>query len=86
MAAAPLLAGCGLFGGSKALRQDAPQEMTVTSPVFSQETSPPVHRHGRGDSPPIYWSGAPRERRRWRLSLMTLMLPSRLTFTGSCWI
>jgi Raf kinase inhibitor-like YbhB/YbcL family protein len=59
-AAAPLLAGCGLFGGSRALRQDAPQQMTVTSPVFGHNIIPRQYTcHGRGDSPPIYWSGAP---------------------------
>jgi len=60
LAAVPLLAGCGLVGGSKALRQNAPQEMTVTSPVFGQGNIPRQYTcHGRGDSPPIYWSGAP---------------------------
>ena len=59
-AAASLLAGCGLFGGSKALQQDAPEQMTVTSPVFGQDIIPRQYTcHGHGDSPPIYWSGAP---------------------------
>ncbi len=60
LAAVPLLAGCGLFGGPKALRQDAPQDMTVTSPVFGKGVIPRQYTcHGHGDSPPIYWSGAP---------------------------
>ncbi len=60
LAAVPLLAGCGLFGGPKALRQDAPQDRTVTSPVFGKGVIPRQYTcHGRGDSPPIYWSGAP---------------------------
>lgn len=59
-AAAVLLAGCGLVGGTRALRQDAPQDMTVTSPVFGRGIIPRQYTcHGRGDSPPIYWSGAP---------------------------
>jgi Raf kinase inhibitor-like YbhB/YbcL family protein len=60
LAAAPLLAGCGLLGGPQALRQDAPQVMTVTSPVFGQDVIPRQYTcHGRSDRPPIYWSGAP---------------------------
>ena len=61
LAALPLLlAGCGLFGSSRVLRQDAPQQMTVTSPVFGGNVIPRQYTcHGRGDSPPIYWSGAP---------------------------
>ncbi len=60
LAAVPLLAGCGLLGGPKALRQEAQQVMTVTSPVFGQGVIPRQYTcHGRGESPPIYWSGAP---------------------------
>jgi Raf kinase inhibitor-like YbhB/YbcL family protein len=62
LAAVPLLTGCSLFGGPNALRQrqDAPQVMTVTSPVFGRGVIPRQYTcHGRGDSPPIYWSGAP---------------------------
>jgi len=60
LAAVPLLAGCGLLGGPKALRQGAQQVMTVTSPVFGQGVIPRQYTcHGRGESPPIYWSGAP---------------------------
>jgi Raf kinase inhibitor-like YbhB/YbcL family protein len=35
--------------------------MTVTSPVFGQDNIIPRQYtcHGRGDRPPIYWSGAP---------------------------
>ncbi len=60
LAAVPLLAGCGLVGSSRALRQDVQQEMTVTSPVFGQGVIPRQYTcHGHGDSPPLYWSGAP---------------------------
>jgi Raf kinase inhibitor-like YbhB/YbcL family protein len=55
-----LLAGCGLLGAPKPLRQDAPQVMTVTSPVFGDEVIPREYTcHGTGQSPPIYWSGVP---------------------------
>jgi Raf kinase inhibitor-like YbhB/YbcL family protein len=56
-----LLGGCGLIGGPKLLRGDAPQIMTVTSPVFRQGTIPRRYTcAGPGESPPIYWSGTPR--------------------------
>ena len=56
-----LLPGCGLLGRPQAtLRQDAPQVMTVTSPVIGQGVLPSQYTcHGRGESPPIYWSGVP---------------------------
>jgi Raf kinase inhibitor-like YbhB/YbcL family protein len=55
-----LLSGCGLVGGPQALRQDAPQVMTVSSPVFEQGQIPARYTcQGQGESPPIYWSGVP---------------------------
>ena len=58
--AAVLLAGCSLLTGPKQLRQNAPQVMTVTSPLFGRGAIPPQYTcHGHGGSPAIYWSGAP---------------------------
>jgi len=60
LAIAPLLAACGLLGGPNKLRQDAPDSMTVTSPLFGQGVIPSQYTcHGRGVSPALYWSGAP---------------------------
>ena len=60
IALAILLGGCGLVGAPQALRQDAPQVITVSSPVFTQGVIPSQYTcHGRGESPPIYWSGVP---------------------------
>jgi Raf kinase inhibitor-like YbhB/YbcL family protein len=60
LAAAPLLAGCSLLGGPGQFRQDAPEVMTVTSPVFGEDVIPRQYTcHGGGQHPPIYWSGAP---------------------------
>jgi Raf kinase inhibitor-like YbhB/YbcL family protein len=59
LASMMLLSGCGLVGGSKVLR-DAPQDMTVTSPVFPEGVMPSQFTcHGAGQSPPLDWSGAP---------------------------
>jgi Raf kinase inhibitor-like YbhB/YbcL family protein len=58
-AATVLLSGCGLFGVSRVLR-DAPEDMTVTSPVFMNGVIPSQFTcHGAGQSPPVFWSGAP---------------------------
>jgi Raf kinase inhibitor-like YbhB/YbcL family protein len=54
-----LIDGCGLVGGPKSLQQDAPQVITVTSPVISQGVIPRRYSCHGGLSPPIYWSGAP---------------------------
>ena len=55
-----LLAGCGLLGGPRILRPDAPQTMTVTSPALGHYyLSRQYTCHGSGLSPPVYWSGAP---------------------------
>jgi Raf kinase inhibitor-like YbhB/YbcL family protein len=55
-----LLSGCGLVGGPQALRQDAPDTITVTSPMVEQGTiSPQYTCHGAGKSPPILWSVMP---------------------------
>lgn len=59
MAVMSLLSGCGLIGSSKVLRE-APQVLTVTSPLFTEGTIPDQFTcHGVGESPPIFWSGAP---------------------------
>jgi hypothetical protein len=59
-AALSLLSGCGLIGGPQALRQDAPDRITVTSPMVEQsEMSVRYTCHGKGESPPLFWSGIP---------------------------
>jgi len=61
VAAAVTLGGCGLLGGPVTLQRDDPQTMTVTSPEFGQGRAIPRQYtcRGRGESPPISWSGAP---------------------------
>jgi len=55
-----LLSGCGLIGGPVALRQDAPDIITVTSPMIEEGTiSSQYTCHGGGKSPPILWSVMP---------------------------
>ncbi len=55
-----LLSGCGLLGGTQPLNDDAPLKMTVTIPVLTQGILPARFTcHGAGQSPPIFWSGAP---------------------------
>jgi Raf kinase inhibitor-like YbhB/YbcL family protein len=55
-----LLSGCGLVGGPVTLRQDAPDIITVTSPMVEQGSiSSQYTCHGAGQSPPILWSVMP---------------------------
>ena len=55
-----LLTGCGLLGKPQPLSADAPLDMSVTSPEFSGGVMPARFTcHGTGESPPIFWSGAP---------------------------
>jgi Raf kinase inhibitor-like YbhB/YbcL family protein len=55
-----LLSGCGLAGGPQKLSNDAPDELTVTSPLADQRTMPVRYTcDGAGQSPPIFWSGVP---------------------------
>jgi Raf kinase inhibitor-like YbhB/YbcL family protein len=55
-----LLSGCGLVGGPQTLRLDAPDTITVTSPMVEQGAiSPQYTCHGAGKTPPILWSGMP---------------------------
>jgi Raf kinase inhibitor-like YbhB/YbcL family protein len=55
-----LLTGCGLLGQPQPLSADAPLDMSVTSPEFSGNVIPDRYTcHGAGQSPPIFWSGAP---------------------------
>jgi Raf kinase inhibitor-like YbhB/YbcL family protein len=60
-ASAVTLGGCGLLGGKAALRQSDSQVMTVTSPEFGQGRAIPrlYTCRGRGETPPISWSGTP---------------------------
>jgi Raf kinase inhibitor-like YbhB/YbcL family protein len=55
-----VLSGCGLVGGPKTVQADVPDEMTVTSPDFSQGViGSDFTCHGSGKFPGIHWSGAP---------------------------
>lgn len=55
-----LLAGCGLLGKPQPLTADAPLVMSVTSPEFTGGVIPARYTcHGPGESPPVFWSGAP---------------------------
>jgi len=55
----PFAGGCGLLGGPGALRQDTPQVITVSSPVFNLGVIPRRYSCHGAESPPIFWSGAP---------------------------
>lgn len=60
MLALCLLSGCGLIGSTQVLQQDAPEVMTITSPAFGPAIRiPPQYTCHGGQSPPLYWSGAP---------------------------
>ena|SRR5271165_4624135 len=55
-----LLSGCGLLASTKPLSPAAPLSLTVNSPVFSHHVIPARFTcYGKGQSPPIFWSGAP---------------------------
>ena len=55
-----VLTGCGLLGPPQPLSADAPLDMSVTSPEFTGGVMPARFTcHGTGESPPIFWSGAP---------------------------
>ncbi|HEU5420678.1 MAG TPA: YbhB/YbcL family Raf kinase inhibitor-like protein [Streptosporangiaceae bacterium] len=58
-----LVSGCGLVGGPVSLHQDAPDLMTVTSPMVDQGAIAARYtcksNGGRGESPPISWLDAP---------------------------
>lgn len=60
VAALCLLSGCGLLGSTDALRRNAADSMTVTSPMVEQGTIAARYTcHGAGTSPPILWSNLP---------------------------
>jgi Raf kinase inhibitor-like YbhB/YbcL family protein len=55
-----VLTGCGLLGKPQSLSADAPLDMSVTSPEFTGGVMPARFTcHGTGESPSIFWSGAP---------------------------
>jgi Raf kinase inhibitor-like YbhB/YbcL family protein len=55
-----LISGCGLLGKPQPLSADAPLDMSVTSPEFTGGVIPAQFTcYGAGQSPPIFWSGAP---------------------------
>lgn len=61
LAASLLLSGCGLLSGPQPLVEDAPLIMEVSSPVVTVKgVLPPMFTcYGKGESPPVSWSGAP---------------------------
>jgi Raf kinase inhibitor-like YbhB/YbcL family protein len=60
VASSLLLGGCGLLGKPKPLVADAPQTMSINSPVFTNGVIPAQFTcYGAHVSPPIYWSTAP---------------------------
>jgi Raf kinase inhibitor-like YbhB/YbcL family protein len=55
-----LASGCGLLGKPAPLSADAPLDMSITSPEFTGGIIPAQFTcYGSGESPPIFWSGAP---------------------------
>jgi Raf kinase inhibitor-like YbhB/YbcL family protein len=59
-ASALVLTGCGLLGKPQPLSADAPLDISVSSPEFTGGVMPARFTcHGTGESPPIFWSGAP---------------------------
>jgi phosphatidylethanolamine-binding protein (PEBP) family uncharacterized protein len=55
-----LASGCGLLGKPQPLSADAPLDMSVTSPEFAGGVIPARFTcYGSGESPPVFWSGAP---------------------------
>ena len=55
-----LASGCGLLGKPAPLSADAPLDMSITSPEFAGGIIPAQFTcYGSGESPPIFWSGAP---------------------------
>ena len=55
-----LLSGCGLLANNKPLGPAAPLSLTVNSPLFVHHIIPPRFTcYGKGESPPIFWSGVP---------------------------
>jgi Raf kinase inhibitor-like YbhB/YbcL family protein len=55
-----LASGCGLLGKPQSLSADAPLDMSITSPEFTGGVIPAQFTcYGSGESPPIFWSGAP---------------------------
>jgi Raf kinase inhibitor-like YbhB/YbcL family protein len=63
LAVAVALGGCGLLANRTALQRTDNQAMTVTSPEFGAGHDIPrqytCRGRGRGESPPLIWSGAP---------------------------
>jgi Raf kinase inhibitor-like YbhB/YbcL family protein len=55
-----LASGCGLLGKPAPLSADAPLDMSITSPEAASGIIPAQFTcYGSGESPPIFWSGAP---------------------------
>jgi Raf kinase inhibitor-like YbhB/YbcL family protein len=55
-----LVSGCGLLASTKRLSPVATGSLTVNSPIFAHHVIPPRFTcYGKGESPPLFWSGAP---------------------------
>jgi Raf kinase inhibitor-like YbhB/YbcL family protein len=60
LSALTLVSGCGLVGGATNISADVPNQMTVTSQVFTPHLFPSAFTcDGAGHSPSLHWSGAP---------------------------
>jgi hypothetical protein len=60
LTALAMASGCGLVGGPKTTSANVPDQMTVTSQVFTQHRFPSAYTcHGPGHNPSLHWSGAP---------------------------
>jgi Raf kinase inhibitor-like YbhB/YbcL family protein len=71
LAGSLLLSGCGLLSGPRALSEDAPLTIQVSSPVVSARSILPEGYtcYGSGESPPVTWSGAPARTKSFALVL-----------------
>jgi Raf kinase inhibitor-like YbhB/YbcL family protein len=60
LACSLLASGCGLLGKPAPLSADAPLDMSITSPQATGGIIPAQFTcYGSGESPPVFWSGAP---------------------------
>jgi Raf kinase inhibitor-like YbhB/YbcL family protein len=61
LALAPLITGCGVFGGLSNTKLTTIQSLSVSSPVFNAHSSTGLPKmftcHGSRLSPPLQWSG-----------------------------
>jgi Raf kinase inhibitor-like YbhB/YbcL family protein len=76
-AIAVALGGCSFLGGLSARRSVAIEAMTVTSPVFSEHVLIPRRYtcDGIGQSPPLFWTGAPQGARSFAVVIDDSLAP-----------